>query len=92
MHGIRFDSYALVMVGNTIKKLQEKYDFLNYIDIKATRYSEIENIVTIDSSINMVGTEEIGKAIQEIIGIIVISMGKNAGFFFIKEIKNKNDI
>lgn len=83
------EDYALVMVGNTIKKLQDKYDFLNYIDIKATRYSEIENIVTIDPSINMVEPEEIGKAIQEIVGIIVTAIGKNAGFFFIKEIKNK---
>ncbi len=83
------EDYALVMVGNTIKKLQDKYDFLNYIDIKATRYSEIENIVTIDSSINTVEPEEIGKAIQEIVGIIVTAMGKNAGFFFIKEVKNK---
>ena len=72
------EDYALVMVGNTIKKLQDKYDFLNYIDIKATRYSEIENIVTIDSSINTVEPEEIGKAIQEIVGIIVTAMGKNA--------------
>jgi len=83
------EDYALVMVGNSIKKLQEKYKFLKYISIKPTRYSEIDNIVTIDSSINMVEPEEIGKAIQEIVRMIVTSMGKNAGFFFIKEVKNK---
>jgi len=83
------EDYALVMVGNTIQKLQEKYDFLISVQIKKTRYSEIENIVNIDSSINQIDPEELGKAIQEIVGMIVVAMGKNAGFFFIKEVKHK---
>jgi len=83
------EDYAIVMVGNTIKKLQEKYGFLRFVQIKNTRYSEIENIVNIDSSINLTESEEIGKVMQEIVGTIVVAMGKNAGFFFIKEVKNK---
>ena len=83
------EDYALVMVGNTIQKLQEKYDFLILVKIKKTRYSEIENIVNIDLSINQIDPEELGKAIQEIVGMIVVAMGKNAGFFFIKEVKHK---
>ena len=83
------EDYALVMLGNTIKKLQEKYDFLRFLQTKNTRYSEIENIVNIDSSINQIDSEDLGKAMQEIVGMVVTTMGKNAGFFFVKEIKNK---
>lgn len=83
------EDYALVMLGNTIKKLQEKYDFLRFLQTKNTRYSEIENIVNIDSSINQIDSEDLGKAMQEIVGMVVTAMGKNAGFFFVKEIKNK---
>jgi hypothetical protein len=83
------EDYALVMIGNTIKKLQENYYFLRFLQTKNTRYSEIENVVTVDSSINEIDSEDLGKAMQEIIGMVVTSMGKNAGFFFVKEIKNK---
>ena len=83
------EDYALVMLGNTIKKLREKYDFLRFLQTKNTRYSEIENIVNIDSSINQLDSEDLGKAMQEIVGMVVTAMGKNAGFFFVKEIKNK---
>lgn len=83
------EDYALVMLGDTIKKLQEKYDFLRFLQTKNTRYSEIEDIVNIDSSINQIDSEGLGKAMQEIVGMVVTAMGKNAGFFFVKEIKNK---
>ena len=83
------EDYALVMLGNTIKKLQERHYFLRFLQIKNTRYSEIKNVVTIDSSINEIDSEDLGKAMQEIIGMVVTAMGKDAGFFFVKEIKNK---
>ena len=83
------EDYALVMLGNTIKKLQERHYFLRFLQIKNTRYSEIKNVVTIDSSINEIDSEDLGKAMQEIVGMVVTAMGKDAGFFFVKEIKNK---
>ncbi|MCK5458925.1 MAG: hypothetical protein KAI20_03470 [Thermoplasmatales archaeon] len=83
------EDYALVMLGNTIKKLKEIHYFLRFLQIKNTRYSEIKNVVTIDSSINEIDSEDLGKAMQEIIGMVVTAMGKDAGFFFVKEIKNK---
>jgi hypothetical protein len=85
------EDYALVMLGNTIKKLQERHYFLRFLQIKNTRYSEIKNVVTIDSSINEIDSEDLGKAMQEIIGMVVTAMGEDAGFFFVKEIKNKID-
>jgi len=77
------------MLGNTIKKLQERHYFLRFLQIKNTRYSEIKNVVTIDLSINEIDSEDLGKAMQEIVGMVVTAMGKDAGFFFVKEIKNK---
>jgi len=82
------EDYALVMVNNTIKKLYDEYNFLRYAQIKTSRYLEIERIVNIDSSIDSISQEKLGKAIEEIIKNIVVAIGGNAGFFFIKEVKN----
>jgi len=83
------EDYALVMLGNTINKLQEKYNSLLNINITTTRYTEIDNLVNVDSAIDNVDSNELGKAVQDIIRTIVVDLGENAGFFFIKEIKNK---
>ena len=81
--------YALIMIGNTKKKVQQTYGFFQFFTIKPTLYSEIENVVTIDPSINKIKSEELSNALKEFLMMIVSSMGKNAGFFFVKEIKNK---
>lgn len=81
------EAYANVITGNAIRELAEKYSFLHYIQIQGTQYNEIFDIVTIQSDINYVELEKIGKAAKEFIEKIIKAMGKNAGYYFIKEIK-----
>jgi len=79
---------AVTTVGNTIKELKPKYDFLKYVYIEDALYSEKKDDVIIESEINAVETGELGKAIDEIFDTIIKSLGKNVGYFYIKEIQD----
>jgi len=79
---------AVTTVGNTIKELKPKYDFLKYVYIEETLYSEKRDDVIIESDINAVETDDVGKAIDEIFDTIIKSLGKKVGYFYIKEIQD----
>jgi hypothetical protein len=79
---------ALSTMYDLIKKLQGKYEFLKHIEIKDTRFMEFEEPVTVMSDIDGVKLNEIGKALSDIIKTMKIDLGRNAGYFFIKELKN----
>ena len=81
------EAYANVIVSNAIKNLESQYSFLKYIHIKGTKYSEIYEIVSIDQEIEEIDRETIGITTRKYIENIILSMGKNAGYYFIKEIK-----
>jgi len=81
--------YAIVMVDNTVKKLQESHHFLKYVDIKNTQYTETGDMVTIQSSFDAIDPKKIGKAMEDVVNTITQAMGTSAGFFFIKELKDK---
>jgi hypothetical protein len=79
---------AISTMFDSIKKLQTKYDFLKHIEIKDTRYMETENPVSVMSDINNIKLNDVGKALHDIIKTININLGRGAGYFFIKELKN----
>jgi uncharacterized protein YajQ (UPF0234 family) len=79
---------AISTVYESIKKLQSKYDFLKHIEIKDTRFTETEDPVSVMSDINSVKLDSVGKALYDIIKTINTDLGKGAGYFFIKELKN----
>jgi len=81
------ESYANLIVNDDIDKLSEKYPFLRYVHIKGTKYTEVFEIVTIDQEINEVGIEKIGNTLREFLENVIIQMGKNAGYYFLREIK-----
>lgn len=81
------EAYANVVIGNAIRELSEKHSFFRYVEIKDTRHTELFEAVTIASDLNRVEPQKIGKATIEFLEKIIISMGKNAGYYFIKEIK-----
>ena len=81
------DTYANVIIGNAIKDLAKKYNFLDYVEIQGTQYTEVFDIIDIDEEINNVDLKEIGKAANEFLEKITESMGKNAGYYFLIEIK-----
>ena len=83
------EAYANVFISNTIKELTEKYNFFRFIEIKGTQYAEVFEVVTVNSDIDYVDSKEIGKATNDFVVKLTESMGKNAGYYFIREIKEK---
>jgi hypothetical protein len=79
------ESYAVVTVHTVIKDLEPKYDFLKYIKIKDTRYSEGIDAISIMPDLDSAEPAKFYRAIEELIKSTVIYIDKNAGFYFIKE-------
>jgi hypothetical protein len=82
-------SYAIAMLSKSIRAQEKKYSFLRFIEIKNIQYSEIENLVKTSQSLESIDPTKIGEALQVILKDIAYSMGKNIGFFFMREIKEK---
>ena len=83
--------HAVTTMNNSLKKLEEKYNFLKHVEIKDTRYIEMLDPISVMSDIDNVQINDVGKALYDIIKTINSSLGKNAGYFFIKELKNTID-
>jgi hypothetical protein len=82
---------AVSTLFKSIKELEKKYSFLKHIEIKNTQYLELDFPITVMSDIDNVSSESIGKALYDIIKLINNNLGKNAGHFLIKELKNSID-
>ncbi len=78
--------HAVFVMDSSLKKLTNKYDFLKNIEIIDTRFLENADSISVVSDIDSVPPDEIGKAIHDIITTMDESLGKEAGYFFIKEI------
>ena len=78
--------HAIFVMDSSLKKLTNKYVFLKNIEIIDTRFLENADPISVVSDIDSVPPDEIGKAIQDIITTMDESLGKEAGYFFIKEI------
>ena len=81
------EAYANVIISNALNELKEKYNFLHYIEIKGTQYNEIFDVVDIKQDINNFETKEIGEAAKFFIIKIIGEIGKSAGYYFLREIK-----
>ena len=79
---------AVSIIFKSIKEHKNKYDFLKNIEIKDTQFIELEEPIAVMSDINKVRSDEIGKALYDIIKSINSNLGRNAGYFLIKELKN----
>jgi hypothetical protein len=82
---------AVSIIFKSIKELQNKYDFLKNIEIKDTQFIELEEPISVMSDIDNIRSDEIGKALYDIIKSINSNLGRNAGYFLIKELKNSID-
>ncbi len=80
------EGYAVSVMESLLKQLSNRYDFLKYIDIKDTQFLEAQTPITVLSNVNVVSSEEIGKALHDIITTMNKNLGEDAGHFFIKEI------
>ncbi len=81
--------YAVVTIQNLLKKLRLVYPFLRDIEIKNSRSLELEGTVAVNESLNAVSPKDIGQALKELVSKIMTTLGKTAGYFFIREIREK---
>ena len=80
---------AISTLYESVNKLKEKYSFLKHVEIKDTTFLELEDPVTVMSDIDGVGSNKIGRALYDIIKTMNSNLGKDAGYFFIKELRNR---
>ncbi|MFH1101352.1 MAG: hypothetical protein V1726_04880 [Methanobacteriota archaeon] len=80
---------AISTMDTMLKDLEERYSFLKHIQILDTRFSESAEIVHVLSEINDVEPDDLGDAIQEIVTRMTQSLGKNAGYYYIKELQKR---
>ena len=76
-------------MDSLVKKLEGKYSFLKHVEINDTRFFEAGDSVTVMSDLDSVSSTEVGEAIHDIIFSMIESLGRDAGFYFIKEIGHR---
>ena len=82
------ESHAILIMDSLMKKLEKRYDFLKHVEIKDTRFLEFYDPISVMTDIDVVESNEIGKALYDIIMTMNNELGKDAGHFFIKELGN----
>ena len=87
------EGFAMVILDNALNELMSRYDFLRYVKIKDTFYSEGIDAVSVSSEIDLVDTAKFYNAVRDIIEMTVKYVKEKANFFFIKEVQEAlNDI
>ena len=81
------ETYATMAIRSIVVNLSSKYDFFRYVEIKSPHLTERSDVVMIKDNINNVNSENIGNASTDFVKSVIDAMGKNAGYYFIKEIK-----
>jgi hypothetical protein len=80
--------HALLTMNGLITKLQGKYNFLKHVEIKDTRFVELDDPIGVMTDINSVKSDDVGRALYDIIKSMNDALGESAGHFFIKELRN----
>ena len=78
-------SFAVAVIGAIVKTLEQKFDFLKYININAER--EPDQVVNVTSKIDSVDPLKVARAIETIVQIIYMDLKDRAGLYFIKELQ-----
>jgi len=79
------EAFAVVTLDTVLKNLISKYNFLKYITIKDTSYSEGIKAININNKIDTINSNEFEKAVRDIVEMTVGQLNKKADYFFIKE-------
>jgi hypothetical protein len=83
------EGYAVVAVRGVIKRVQPAHRCLQYLEIQNARYIEFGSSVAVDPGLNEVDADEVGRALREILLNVTASMRKSAGFFLLKELRDR---
>lgn len=79
--------FADETVGATIRTLEGKYDFLKYVKVNKTTMTDKNFDVVVSPEVNSFPVEMVGKAIESIIRMVYTDLNKEAGLYFITELK-----
>ncbi len=83
------EEYAAITIRNILQKLHSTYPFLAEIEVKNSRSIEMEEKVSAHDTLNAIAPKQVGVALKELVTIIMNSLGKTAGYFFIRETREK---
>jgi hypothetical protein len=81
------EAFAVVALDVIIKELRQQYNFLKYIEVQDTSYSEGIDALKIYADINSVESDIFYKCLNDIIIHTVRYLKRKADYFFIKEFK-----
>ncbi len=82
------ESFAVITVHTMLKTLEPKYNFLKFIVIKDTLYTEGIDAVSINPEMDFVESDDFREAVNELVKMTVKQLERNADFFFIKEFQD----
>jgi len=85
------EGFAVITIDKILKELEAKYDFLKYIEVQNTIYSEGMGAVNILPDIDSVESSVFYKFINDLIRYAVRHLKRGADFFFIRELREAID-
>jgi len=74
-------------IGSSIKTLENKYDFLKFVDANTKDISQGGFAINVSSEVNHIDSSQVGKAIESLIRVVYNDIGTEAGLYFISELK-----
>jgi hypothetical protein len=83
--------FASKVIGSIIKTLEQKYDFLKFVEINEVGELTEDKAIVIYPELNSIPREQIGKVIEAIIRVVYMDIIGKAGLFFIAELKRRTD-
>ncbi len=82
-------SFAVAVIDTIIRTIEERYDFLKYVQIN--RSGELADFIDISPDLNSVHPAKIGKSIEAIVQVVYMDLREKAGVYFINEVKKNID-
>lgn len=79
--------FADETVGSSIKTLERKFDFLKYVNVSARNAADGNLSVIVSPDIDLISSDEVGKAIEALVRVVYNDMSTDAGLYFITELK-----
>lgn len=83
-------SFAAKVIGSILRTLEQRYDFLGYVNINDKGDLIEDEAITISPAIESVKQELVGRAIEALIRVVYMDIIGKSGLFFIAEIKRRS--
>jgi len=81
--------FADEAIGATIKTLENKYDFMKFVQIRKSDIPDEGYSIHVYSGIDSVHPELIGKAIESLVRVVYNDLSSEAGLYFVSELKDQ---